>query len=92
MKLWSICLFLLIVADSLVTTYVFGAEANPYILWHMGFFGLTLGQAMALRVAYCLPFVLVLDRFSELSKMVFILYATIWGVSALWAIGCEFLI
>ena len=71
-------LFLLIVADSLFTMYVIGAEANPYILWYMATFNLSLGQAMAMRVAYCLPFVLLIDRFSELSKVVFILYSMIW--------------
>jgi hypothetical protein len=71
---WSYLLLTLIVLDSIITHFV-GTEQNIIILFAMNKLHLSLGQAMILRVIYCLPFVFILDRLAEkLTPLCFGLY------------------
>ena len=75
---WSYVLLLVIIVDSIVTYYT-GGERNPLILFAMERFGLTIGPAMAVRVIYCLPLVIAIDRFEQRTSMwALLLYLTIY--------------
>ncbi len=75
---WSYILLVIVIADSLVTYYI-GGERNPLILFVMEKFDLTLGAAMVVRVIYCLPLIIAVDRFEQKTSMwALILYLTIY--------------
>lgn len=75
---WSYILLAIVVADSLVTYYI-GGERNPLILFVMEKFDLTIGAAMVVRVVYCLPLVIVLDKFEHrISMWTLTLYLTVY--------------
>jgi hypothetical protein len=77
-SIWSYVLLVIIIADSLLTYYI-GGERNPVILFTMDKLGLSLGWAMIIRVFYCLPLVLIIDRFKhKMSIWALILYLMIY--------------
>jgi hypothetical protein len=59
-KPWTIALGVLFILDS-IHTIIIGSEANTIILWTMSTFGLTLDQAMGVRLLYLLPLLLFLN-------------------------------
>ena len=78
LKPWTIALLLLIVLDSIVTTYI-GTESNMLIMWTMKTFDLTLKQAMIARIFYCLPLVIALN-YTDFSKITVFLYIGLYIV------------
>lgn len=75
---WSYALLVIVIADSLVTYYI-GGERNPLVLFVMERFNLSIGAAMVVRVIYCLPLVIVLDKFERrISMWTLTLYLTIY--------------
>lgn len=86
MKPWSITLLILIIADSVFTVYL-GVEKNPWHLWCMRTFDMSLNQVMALRVAYLMPFVWIIDKHFN-AKYVVIAYMLIYTIMA----GVQFII
>ena len=82
LKPWTIGLLILIIMDSIVTSYI-GGEYNGLILWTMKTFNLTLNQAMIARIFYCLPLVMLLNytAFSKLTVVLYIgMYVILTGV------------
>ena len=75
---WSYALLAIVAVDSLVTYYI-GGERNPLVLFAMEKLNLTLGTAMVVRVIYCLPLVIALDKFRRRMTMwVLMLYLVIY--------------
>ncbi len=78
LKPWTIVLLVLIMIDSVVTSYM-GTETNALILWTMKTFGLTLNQAMIVRIFYCIPFLVVLN-WKDWSKATVFCYIGLYAV------------
>lgn len=76
---WTIGLLLLVIVDSIVTSYI-GTERNPLILWTMEKFNLTLNQAMVVRIFYLIPFIAILNSKPNMNKFVFFLYLSIYFI------------
>lgn len=72
LKPWTVGLLILIIVDSIVTSYI-GTETNPLILWTMETFNLTLNQAMVARIFYCLPLVAIIN-YADFGKLTVICY------------------
>jgi hypothetical protein len=77
-KPWTIALAVLIIIDSIYTVII-RFEANPFILWTMDKFTLTLNQAMVARVIYCLPLLYILNK-TNWSKFTFFAYIGLYIV------------
>jgi hypothetical protein len=77
LKPWTIALIILALIDSIVTVYI-GDESSVLILWVMTTFDLTLAQAMIARIFYLAPFIYLLDKQTDLSNLMFVLYIAIY--------------
>jgi hypothetical protein len=78
LKPWTIALLILIIVDALVTIHI-GTETNPLITGTMKLLGLSLFQAMIIKIFYSLPFVYILNR-TDWSKFTFFAYLGLYGV------------
>lgn len=79
MKPWSIILLILIIADSVFTTYL-GTELSILYLWIMKTFNISLKTLMFWRIIYVLPLLWIIDRYYE-PKYIFIAYTTIYMIA-----------
>jgi hypothetical protein len=83
---WTIVLTLIIVLDSILTSGLvsmgLATEANPLILWAMKTFGLTLDNAMLLRVIALIPFIGIVNHANK-GRFVIMCYAVIYVLATL---------
>lgn len=61
--IWSIILFLIVIADSLITIDN-GVEYTPLILYAMDLFNLSLKEAMYLRIFYYIPLIYIVHKYN----------------------------
>ncbi len=84
LKPWTICLLLLILADSVYTSYIVktgkAVEGNPLIFKCMEWFGWSIDTAMIIRIFYCLPFLWILNRWDWSRFTVFCYLAIYMGM------------
>jgi hypothetical protein len=73
---WKIALFILITIDSITTAFYFKAESNPMILRIMEIFNFNLVEAMILRIFYCIPLILLLNK--KWTKITFYSYIGVY--------------
>ena len=67
LKPWTVFLLLLVLFDSLYTSYMvnigYGKEYNPMILYIMETFNLSIDTAMVIRLLFYLPLIYITDRY-----------------------------
>lgn len=77
---WTPIAAAVLIADSLLTLHV-GVETNPFILYFMKRFDLTLAVAMGVRLIFCLPLLFIIDQYKQARLMV-IAYAILYILAA----------
>jgi hypothetical protein len=82
LKPWTITLLVMIIADSIFTSYLVNngcaIEANALINWFMYKTGCNINTAMLVRVLFLLPLVLIVNQLTLYTKYTVIIYALVY--------------
>jgi len=76
LKIWTIALMILIIADSIFTVYI-GFETNDLILWIMNTLNINLKQAMILRIFALIPLIVIINHWNY-SRLTFFSYVCVY--------------
>jgi hypothetical protein len=82
---WTIALFLLVVADSLLTIHN-EVEESPLILWVMAATNWSLETTMYVRIVYYIPLIWIVHKYNY-AKLCVVAYISIYIVGSIYVYG-----